>query len=1054
MAPAKKNSKKTNTKKYAARREPFQRQASTENAGARVAYGMLFLLFGAVTAVSYFIQEGTLILNIRKCLSGVFGYGFWALAVCLIWVSIVIFQGRMHSGIRITSILLIPLLFSSFIDLLSFNSAEAVTDAQLLFERGQNFKCGGVLSGLLVNLMVGLLSKIGTGVVIFILLVVCVAMAVSEPREWYGASNGNRSRSGGKGRPAGNKNGGNGTLHNVKATASGVGTTLGMLWNGEGFSTERTKSFASSLIRMNDENEGDQIYDLRTDPRMDAGDDAPDMLDSDIDIASDTHPLRKTYTDSVPPIKDRSLFEGITGDEKIPALAPIRTSRSRKNVESQEKNGANRPNQPEREEPIQESIKGKEPALRKRTELSRDTNEPLTDAKPENCNGRSGNAMMSETENRSRGNKPLPASDEEYSFGESGIPDVAESRYMRGRSGIPAEREPEHVRGRSGIPAEREPEHMRGGNETFVEKEPEYAGGADEFPASAEREYRRPGTGIPARMTASSRSDIKDPEKITRKDTNKAARSIASQISKNAADPAVEYDFPPTVLLNLPKPAGQDSDREIHENRIRLENALHSFGVNSSVVRTTHGPTVTRYDIELEQGVKLTKVTNLSNDLALSLGVSSVRIAPIPDEISTVGIEVPNKIINTVSLREILESEEFVSAKSRLSFAIGKDIGGRAIVGNISKLPHMLIAGTTGSGKSVCMNSLIISLLYKSRPEEVKLIMIDPKMVELGIYNSIPHLYVPVVTEPKKAAGALQWSVVEMLKRYRLFSEVGMRDLQGYNQYCRNNGEQPLPQVVIVIDELADLMMAASKEVEESICRIAQMGRAAGMHLIIATQRPSADVITGLMKANIPSRIAFAVSSALESRIILDQGGADKLIGMGDMLYAPIGCGKPLRVQGAFVSDEEREKIIKFISSHSTFTPAANEELTQFMDKAMEGKNSGDGSGASGSGDGRKNGGGQIAEGYDEMLPDAVEVVLEMKSCSVSMLQRRIKLGYSRAARIVDQMEELGIVGPYEGAKPRSVPITREDWNFIKAEKLGLSTDDDFALAAEINEMD
>ena len=361
------------------------------------------------------------------------------------------------------------------------------------------------------------------------------------------------------------------------------------------------------------------------------------------------------------------------------------------------------------------------------------------------------------------------------------------------------------------------------------------------------------------------------------------------------------------------------------------------------------------------------------------------------------------------------------------------DIGGECIIGNIAKLPHMLIAGTTGSGKSVCMNSLILSLLYKARPDEVKLIMIDPKMVELGVYNGIPHLYVPVVTDPKKAAGALQWSVVEMLKRYRLFSEIGVRDLENYNRHCASAGEEALPRVVIVIDELADLMLVASKEVEESICRVAQMGRAAGMHLIIATQRPSADVITGLMKANIPSRIAFAVSSALESRIILDQGGAEKLIGMGDMLFSPIGCGKPMRVQGAFVSDEEREDVIQFIKEGSAGTEQ-NKEIEEYMNKAAESKN-GD------SGKSPKDDEGACGD-YDELLPKAVEAVLEMNSCSASMLQRRVKLGYARAARIVDQMEELGIVGPYEGAKPRQVIIDREGWIQIQ-KQLGLIPDDE-----------
>jgi len=547
----------------------------------------------------------------------------------------------------------------------------------------------------------------------------------------------------------------------------------------------------------------------------------------------------------------------------------------------------------------------------------------------------------------------------------------------------------------------------------------------------------------PAARGTTVSAEISDPPKIqrlSRDELNAETQAVASAI--NATEDAPDYVFPPVELLRSGTAASGDSREEILVNKERLEGALHSFGIASNIVGVIRGPTVTRYDIELEQGVKLSRVTNLAGDLALALGVVNVRIAPIPDKISTVGIEVPNKIVSTVCLRDIIDTPKFASAKSKLSFAIGKDISGEGIIGNIAKLPHMLIAGTTGSGKSVCMNSLILSLLYKARPDEVKLIMIDPKMVELGIYNGIPHLYVPVVTDPKKAAGALQWSVVEMLKRYRLFSEIGVRDLENYNKHCRASGEPTMPQVVIVIDELADLMMIASKDVEESICRVAQMGRAAGMHLVIATQRPSADVITGLMKANIPSRIAFAVSSTLESRIILDQGGAEKLIGMGDMLFSPVGIGKPIRIQGAYVSDEEREEIIQFIKEN-TGESQRNAEIEEFMNKAAEDKNGGD----SASSSKEEKGSGS---GYDDMLPQAVEVVLETKSCSVSMLQRRIKLGYSRAARIVDQMEELGVVGPYEGAKPRSVIVDRDGWNQIRAQ-YGLGGDD-MALAAEMNE--
>ena len=505
-------------------------------------------------------------------------------------------------------------------------------------------------------------------------------------------------------------------------------------------------------------------------------------------------------------------------------------------------------------------------------------------------------------------------------------------------------------------------------------------------------------------------------------ETSAVAKAVEEKDAAIASEPV--YRFPPAELLHAGSALGPDGSEEIALNRGRLQSTLDSFGVNATIVDITRGPTVTRYDLELEAGVKLAKLTNLAGDLALSLGVTGVRIAPIPDKSSTVGIEVPNKLVSTVYLRDIIDTDVFRAAKSKLTFAIGKDIGGNAIVGNISKLPHLLIAGTTGSGKSVCMNCLILSLLYKATPEEVRLIMIDPKMVELGVYNGIPHLYIPVVTDPKKAAGSLQWAVVEMLKRYRLFSEAGIRDLAGYNAIQKKNGTQPLPQVVIVIDELADLMMVASKEVEESICRVAQMGRAAGMHLVIATQRPSADVITGLMKANIPSRIAFAVSSSMESRIILDQMGAEKLVGSGDMLFAPIGIGKPNRIQGAFVTDEEREEIVGFIKQQGE--PNYSEEILSSIEQAAAEKDSKDKSsgGKAESVDGPVDAGG----GYDELLPQAVDVIFETKQASVSMLQRRLKLGYSRAARIVDQMEEIGVLGPFEGSKPRQILLTREQW--------------------------
>ncbi len=525
-------------------------------------------------------------------------------------------------------------------------------------------------------------------------------------------------------------------------------------------------------------------------------------------------------------------------------------------------------------------------------------------------------------------------------------------------------------------------------------------------------------------------------KKITGEEARAEAVEITKTIEKAMESKGEDYRYPPVSMLKAGGKNTVDGRQEIALNRERLESTIRSFGVDASITSVTRGPTVTRYDLELEQGVKLSKLTNLTGDLALSLGVSSVRIAPIPDKISTVGVEVPNKIVSTVYLHDIIDSPAFKSAASKLSFAIGEDISGKAIVGNIAKLPHLLIAGTTGSGKSVCMNSLILSIIYKAAPDEVKFIMIDPKMVELGIYNGIPHLFVPVVTDPKKAAGALQWAVVEMLKRYRLFSEVGVRDLSGYNSYQKTIGEKTLPRVIIVIDELADLMLVASKEVEESICRVAQMGRASGMHLVIATQRPSADVITGLMKANIPSRIAFAVSSAMESRIILDSSGAEKLIGAGDMLYSPLGVGKPIRVQGAFVSDGEREAVINFVKEGANVE--YSEEILEQIEKASEDKNQA----SAGNSDQPDS-----ASDYDELLPQAVEVIFETKQASVSMLQRRLKLGYARAARIVDQMEEIGVVGPFEGSKPRQVLITKQQWHEMQGTALDENDSDELSFS-------
>ena len=517
----------------------------------------------------------------------------------------------------------------------------------------------------------------------------------------------------------------------------------------------------------------------------------------------------------------------------------------------------------------------------------------------------------------------------------------------------------------------------------------------------------------------------KKPQKVTAQEAQESAEEIANEIAQAMEEPKQIYEFPPIDLLRLPNRNGMDATGEMRDNTLRLQDTLASFKIEASIVNVTRGPSVTRYEVELEKGVRLNKLTNSADDIALSLGASGVRIAAVPGKISVVGIEVPNKAVTAVTLREVIDSSEFDKAKSSSSFAVGKDIGGNCVIGNVAKLPHMLIAGTTGSGKSVCMNSIIISLLYKASPDDVKLIMIDPKMVELGIYNDIPHLLIPVVTDPKKAAGSLQWAVVEMMRRYKAMSDANVRDLESFNSMVESqqiDGDK-LPQVVVIIDELADLMLVAAKEVEESICRIAQMGRAAGIHLIIATQRPSADVITGLMKANIPSRIAFAVASAMESRIILDTQGAEKLVGRGDMLYAPIGSGKPLRVQGCYVSEQEVEAVANHVKS--AYTSAYNQQIMDDIERkaAQTGNKTVTASDPEPNSD---------ESSYDELLPAAVDVILETNQASASMLQRRLKLGYSRASRIIDQMAELGLVGPYKGSKPRDVIITKEKWETMR----------------------
>ena len=552
------------------------------------------------------------------------------------------------------------------------------------------------------------------------------------------------------------------------------------------------------------------------------------------------------------------------------------------------------------------------------------------------------------------------------------------------------------------------------------------------------REKASPGKGAGPVDVPETEPDMEEPVNLVISDLKKrnvkAEKSGArvgaagqGQALKSPESPAVtikmsgastQYRYPEFGLLKEDTDMGGNSKNyrnQVLEGAKKLEDTLASFGVSAKVINVTRGPTVTRYELQPSAGVKVSRIVNLSDDIALNLAASGVRIeAPIPGK-AAIGIEVPNKEINMVRVREVLESSEFTQHPSKLAFAIGKDISGECVIADIGKMPHLLIAGATGSGKSVCINSLIVSLLYKASPEEVKLLMIDPKVVELGVYNGIPHLLIPVVTEPKKAAGALNWAVQEMVNRYKLFADKAVRDLKGFNELARKNGEPPLPQIVIIIDELADLMMVAPNDVEDAICRLAQMARAAGMHLVIATQRPSVDVITGVIKANIPSRISFSVSSQIDSRTILDMAGAEKLLGRGDMLFHPVGRPKPVRLQGANITDAEVERVVEYVKAQCNAV---------YDDNIIEEINSEDSLPENADDD------------NDELLSRAIELVVENGQASVSLIQRKFKVGYARAARIVDQMEARGIVGGYEGSKPRQILISKQQWQEMSVKDL------------------
>lgn len=496
---------------------------------------------------------------------------------------------------------------------------------------------------------------------------------------------------------------------------------------------------------------------------------------------------------------------------------------------------------------------------------------------------------------------------------------------------------------------------------------------------------------------------------------------VAASIAADAARPRKAYRFPPMSLLKKGSRSGGDSDAHLRETAMKLQQTLENFGVKVTVTDVSCGPSVTRYELQPEMGVKVSKIVGLADDIKLNLAAADIRIeAPIPGK-AAVGIEVPNKENSVVMLRDLLETPEFQNSSSKIAFAAGKDIAGKTVVADIARMPHVLIAGATGSGKSVCINTLIMSILYKASPEEVRLIMIDPKVVELSVYNGIPHLMIPVVTDPKKAAGALNWAVMEMTRRYQAFAECNVRDIKGYNskvaaepQTPDGEKREPMPQIVIIVDELADLMMVAPGEVEESICRLAQLARAAGLHLVLATQRPSVNVITGLIKANMPSRIAFAVSSGVDSRTIIDMNGAEKLLGKGDMLFYPSGYQKPARVQGAFVTDKEVQNVVDYLKTHNgdaDYDEAIEEQVATGV--APGGVPGGPGSGE---------------EERDVYFADAGRLIVEKEKASIGMLQRSFKIGFNRAARIMDQLCEAGVVGGEEGTKPRKILMSMEEF--------------------------
>lgn len=935
---AEKSSAKKPAKPTAQKTEPKENKKPVQSvspAKKREFWVVFCFLAAILLGMSVFIKEGSLTTAIFSVISGLLGWGAYFLPFVTLADMILILCARGKPVARqIITVTLLPLLCSAAVHILANRSVYTTDGAAMLYRDGIQLVSGGFLAGGFAELMIRILSRVGAGILMFVLLVTDILIMMK--------------------------------VRFIDLADRAL--DLIEMWR-----ISRTDYSEGEECGEDDEDDEDDGCGERTD--ADGNDRIADRKPSGIHNTSGVKTSAEVRGESGTHLKDEpksSLFSRLAGTkENKNSAAALTRGKSTEWTETEESESFDVPlglEKPEFEDDVHAEPVAKRPTARKALKF--------TETNPEEMSN------------------DLPLDDDlihwETTHPQENVPQTPVIYEVEHENPIPKPAEEDD------LPPWELPESEKDG--LHAEEK------LSENPSPAEKSEKKKGTSASDGLTVVDTHAQERPEE-------RSAVPAEKEESINGERP---YQFPPVSLLkeavNVPS---EDVTEELRERSKTLADTLASFGVSAQITGVVRGPSVTRYELQLDRGVKLTRLTTLQNDIALALGASGIRIAPIPDK-QAVGIEVPNKVVQIVYLREVLLSQNMTNEKSKLAFALGRDITGNSIVANIHKMPHLLIAGTTGSGKSVCINSIIISLLYRTTPRDVRLIMIDPKMVELGNYNGIPHLLIPVVTDYKKAPGTLAWAVAEMERRYKLMAEAGARELSAYNEILAKNGEEPLPKIVIIIDELADLMMVAAKDIEEAICRIAQKARAAGMHLIIATQRPSADVLTGLMKSNIPSRIAFAVASQVESRIILDQTGADKLIGRGDMLFLPIGEGKPLRVQGCYLSDKEIERITDHIKANNQ-----HEYSQEIMDEI---ENSGKEQGMDAADD----------EEGDPMLGDAIDIIMECGQASASMLQRRLKLGYARAGRMIDQLEARGIIGPYDGSRPRQILISKMDWQEMK----------------------